>query len=210
MEEAKTDGMKRRDFLGAATLLALALGLPLAAARLAALPNNEVPSDRQRLLLKDVSQIVIPRTVTAGAGDVGAGDFVILALAHGLEKSRVPLPLSAPVSLLLHRRTDGSLDHVRWLEEALDRGSGGDWFKAAADRRSAALSELDSAAFAEGVKDHPWRTVKGLILTGYYTSQVGGAQELRFELVPGRFDPDLPVTPETRAYSSDWTAVDFG
>jgi len=52
--------------------------------------------------------------------------------------------------------------------------------------------------------------VKGLILTGYYTSEVGGARELRYELVPGRYDPKVPITPETRAWSSDWTAVDFG
>ena len=65
-------------------------------------------------------------------------------------------------------------------------------------------------AYANGMDGHPWRTIKTLILTGYYTSEVGASQELRFELVPGRWDPALPVTAETRACSSDWTAVDFG
>ena len=210
MTKTQAGGWDRRDFLGGAALLALALGLPIAAVKLSDLPADEAPTDRQRLLLREVSQLVIPRTATAGAGDVGAGDFVILALAHGLEKSRVVLPQGAAADYLPHRRADGSLDQVRWLEAALDKRAGGDFLKQGAAQRSQALAALDAEAYAEGVKDHPWRTVKALILTGYYTSEVGGSKELRFELVPGRYDPDLPVTPETRAYSSDWTAVDFG
>ena len=72
------------------------------------------------------------------------------------------------------------------------------------------LAKLDGEAFAEGAQDHPWKVIKGLILTGYYTSEVGGSKELRYELVPGRWDPDLPLKPTDRAFSSDWTAVDFG
>lgn len=210
MTKTQAGGWDRRDFLGGAALLALALGLPIAAAKLSDLPSDEVPTDRQRLLMREVSQLVIPRTATAGAGDVGTGDFVILALAHGLEKSRAVLPQGAAADYLTHRRADGSLDQLRWLEAALDKRAGDDFLKLPAAQRGQTLAALDAKAYAEGVKDHPWRTVKALILTGYYTSEVGGSQELRFELVPGRYDPDLPVTPETRAYSSDWTAVDFG
>lgn len=210
MTKTQAGGWDRRDFLGGAALLALALGLPIAAVKLSDLPSDEAPTDRQRLLMREVSQLVIPRTATAGAGDVGTGDFVILALAHGLEKSRAVLPQGAAADYLPHRRADGSLDQVRWLEAALDKRAGDDFLKLPAAQRSRTLAALDAEAYAEGVKDHPWRTVKALILTGYYTSEVGGSQELQFELVPGRYDPDLPVTPETRAYSSDWTAVDFG
>ncbi len=85
MTKTQAGGWDRRDFLGGAALLALALGLPIAAVKLSDLPADEAPTDRQRLLMREVSQLVIPRTATAGAGDVGAGDFVILALAHGLE-----------------------------------------------------------------------------------------------------------------------------
>jgi hypothetical protein len=49
-----------------------------------------------------------------------------------------------------------------------------------------------------------------LILTGYYTSEIGGARELQYELTPGRYDPAVAIRPGERAYSSDWTAVDFG
>ena len=208
--DASGKGWNRRDFVGGAALLALALGIPAAAVKLSRLDPHQAPSARQLELLREVSQLVIPRTDTPGAGDVGTGEFVALALAHGLEGSRRPIDAAASPGLVAFRRSDHSLDHVAWLEHALERRGGAPFLALDAAARAAALTALDAEAYAEGVREHPWRTIKGLILTGYYTSQAGGSQELRFELVPGRWDPDLPLTPGTRAWSSDWTAVDFG
>lgn len=210
MDTAQAKGWSRRTFLGGAGLLAAAIGLPLAAIKFELFDPDEAPSERQRSLMRTVSQIVIPATDTPGAGDVGAGDFVLLALAHGLEKSRRPLPADAPQSLAGFARKDGSLDQARWLEAELDTRGKSDFLKVPADRQAALVTALDADAYAEGVRDHPWRTVKALILTGYYTSEPGGARELQFELVPGTYAPKVPVTPATRAFSSDWTAVDFG
>lgn len=210
MNHEQPAGWSRRELAAGATLLALVLGLPIAAIDLDRIGDDELPSERQRDMFRAVSQLVIPRTDTPGAGDVGTGDFVLLALAHGLEKSRQPLPHGVDPKLRAFQRRDGSLNHVAWLESELDRRAGGDYMRSAEPARAATLATLDAEAFAEGADSHPWRTIKALVLTGYYTSEAGGSQELRFELVPGRYDPDLPVTPQTRAFSSDWTAVDFG
>lgn len=210
MEQQQPKGWSRRRFLGGAVIFAAVVGVPLAAMRLDLFDKDEAPSERQRDVMRVVSQIVIPRTETPGAGDVGAGDFVLLGLAHGLERSRAPLPKEAPNALTRHARKDGSLDQAAWLEAELDSRAKGDFLKAAPDAQAQLLTALDAEAYAEGVREHPWRTVKALILTGYYTSEPGGSQELQFNLVPGTYDPDVPVTPQTRAFSSDWTAVDFG
>jgi hypothetical protein len=208
MQDGQKAGWNRRDFLGAAALLALAIGVPAAAVRLTHLDSADAPSDRQRLLMKQVSQLVLPHTGTAGAGEVGAGDFAILALAHGLEGSRKALAEPAPYARFL--RNDGSVRHVDWLEKELDNRAGGDFLAAKPQAQGAVLIALDAQAFADRDSESPWKAIKGLILTGYYTSEVGGAQELQYAHVPGRFDPDLPLTPGYRAWSSDWTAVDFG
>lgn len=209
MADPATTGWNRRDFLGGAALLALALGLPVAAVRLTDLPDDEAPSERQRQLMGRVAQLVIPRTDTPGAGDVGTGDFVLLALAHGLSGSADPVSSGSLPGLVRHLRRDGSLRHADWLAAELDHRAGGDFLGVPA-RQATLLGALDAEAYAQGQDNHPWRTLKTLILTGYYTSEAGGSQELRYELVPGRWDPDLPATPQTRAFSSDWTAVDFG
>ena len=208
MAQQHESGWSRREVLEGAGLLAMVLGIPAAAVRLSRLDPDEAPSARQQALLRDVAQLVIPRTDTPGAGDVGAGAFVALALAHGLDGTRDPAPDS-----LGPRRADGSLDHAAWLERELDRRANGSFLALLPEDRHATLAALDAEAFPPGPPPpvpSPWRAIKGLILTGYYTSQAGGSQELRYQLVPGRWEPDLPLSPGDRAWSSDWTAVEFG
>jgi gluconate 2-dehydrogenase gamma chain len=46
-----------------------------------------------------------------------------------------------------------------------------------------------------------FRTMKELTLLGYYTSQVGATQELKYAQVPGRFDGCVPYATIGRAWS---------
>ncbi|WP_225206087.1 gluconate 2-dehydrogenase subunit 3 family protein [Novosphingobium huizhouense] len=208
----QAQGWNRRDFLGGAALLALALGVPTASVMLSPASADEAPSDRQMQVLARVADLVIPRTETPGAVDTGVPAFVALALAHGLSASRTALV--APDSALRpFLRADSSLRHLPWLEATLDRNAQGNFLAIAPAEQARILTALDAAAFPPGPPPQtpaPWATIKGLILTGYYTSEPGGAQELRYELVPGRFDPDIALAPGDRAWSSDWTAVEFG
>lgn len=137
--------------------------------------------------LDRVVDVVIPATDTPGAASVGVGAFVLLALrhadgvgAHGDEWKRFGATLQA-----------AGFDHADLL------------------RQHAILTSFDQATFATRESTSPWRVLKPLIITGYYTSEVGGAHELRYDLVPGRFDPDIPVGPDFRALSNDWVAVNF-
>lgn len=161
---------------------------------------------RTQQMLNRVCDLTIPDTQTPGAVKAGVPAFVLMALAHGLSGTgRPPQPDqfsggTAPAGA-------GWLD---WLGFELDLKAGGNFLAAKPAAQARALADLDAAAYAKGGEKSPWRTLKGLIVTGYYTSEIGGSQELYFELVPGRFDPDVPVGPHDRAWSNDWTAVDFG
>lgn len=197
-------GWSRRSFLGAASLVALLSSTPGGAEVLSKLDPKDVPSPHMRKLMRTIAELVIPTTDTPGAGALGVDDFVLVALAHGLEGTRKP-PAADP-SFAPYLRADGSLDHAAWLDGKL----GPTWLTLPSARQSEQLAALDASAYKGDTTAAPWRAIKALILTGYYTSEVGGSRELNYELVPGRFDPKVPVTPETRAYSSDWTAVDFG
>lgn len=200
----------RRDVLAGAALFALAIGLPTLAAHQIALPADETPTPTEEAVLRRVCDIVVPATDTPGALAVGVPAFVALALAHGLEGSRAPMadaPAGAPL------RADGSLRHLTWLVQALMQAGGGAFLTLPPARQVALVTALDAAAFPPGpppANPSPWVTLKALILDGYYGSEVGASQELQYNLVPGRWDPDIPLEPGARAYSSDWTAVDFG
>lgn len=204
-------GWSRRELFSAAALLAFAVGVPTAGVLLSKLDDADAPTDRQREMMVAVAEHVLPTTDTPGAGKAGAGDFAIVALAHGLDGTRAPVATAEmPYGMANYRRQDGSLQHLAWLESRLDHAASGDWIGKPPVRREAILAALDAEAYAVGADAHPWRKIKGLILTGYYTSEIGGSKELRYELTPGRFDPAVPLKPGDRAYSSDWTAVDFG
>lgn len=204
---ADVAGPSRRDFGKAALLLAGIVGVPVAVLRAVRVDASE----RQRTIAAEVAQIVIPRTDTPGGADAGAHDFLILALAHGLDGTRAPQAGAAiQGAYAMARGSGGAPDYLAWLETTLDRRTGGDFTGATPAARAAAVGAVDADAFATRDSGSPWVKIKGLLLTGYYTSEAGGARELRYELVPGRFDPDLPLAPGDRAWSSDWTAVEFG
>ena len=214
MADTAQAGWNRREFVRAAALLGIALGLPGCATTTvsapdlaAALPPEEAPNDRQLAMLREVAQIVIPATDTPGAGDAEVGAFVAMALAHGMEASRAPLPPAAQTyASARFLRADGSLRYLDWLDDQLGTG----FLDEAPAARLGKVRAIDTAAYASDAGAHPWRKLKALILLGYYTSEIGGAQELRYAPLPGRFDPAVPVQPGERAYSNEWTGVEFG
>jgi hypothetical protein len=94
------------------------------------------------------------------------------------------------------------------LEALLNTASGGTSFLLLpATRQREVLAGVDQAAYAE--RGSLWARIKSLILMGYYTSEPGATRELYYQLVPGRYDPDVPEKPGDRASSNDWTGQRF-
>ncbi len=200
----------RRSAIGGGLVLAALVGTPLWIWGKARQGEKGEATEDQRRMIDTVSDLVIPRTDTPGASDVGVGDFVILALNHGLDGTREPAAGAAIQGGGPVPTPRGGLYLLDDLAIMLRIKAGGDFNRATPAAQRAALTAIDTRAFAPGNDKDPWRKIKDLILTGYYTSEAGGSKELQYELVPGRWDPDVPLKPSDRAFSSDWTAVEFG
>src|SRR5213078_1344624 len=61
------------------------------------------------------------------------------------------------------------------------------------------MQRLNDAAFmadtrAQGAPPHYFRQMKELALLGYFTSEIGCTQAMRYRETPGRFDPCVPYT----------------
>lgn len=199
-------GASRRSLLRGGLALA-GMGLTPATlwAQVAAGVTPDLPLRVQQLLNR-VCDLTIPDTDTPGAVKAGVPAFVSLAIASGIARANAPVA----DTLFTGGKAPAGAGLLDWLGFELDLKTGGTFLSSTPEDQVKALTDLDAGAYAKGADKSPWRTLKGLILTGYYTSEIGGSQELRFELVPGRFDPDIPVGPQDRAWSSDWTAVEFG
>ena len=53
----------------------------------------------------------------------------------------------------------------------------------------------------QGAPAHYFRLMKELTLFGYFTSEVGCTQAMRYRETPGRFDPCVPYTPGETAWA---------
>ena len=53
------------------------------------------------------------------------------------------------------------------------------------------------------LRDPAYGKFKALVLALYYLSEAGATQELRYEHVPGAWEPSLPVTADTRGWAID-------
>lgn len=142
-------------------------------------------------LLAVLADLVIPTTDTPGAVQVGVPAFVALALAHELNGSTTRV--------------------LADVQAELDAAAGGVFLLLPSDRRHAVLQQVDAAAYAARAtpadaagKVSGWPILKGLILMGYYSSEAGASQELRYVFVPGRYDADIPFKPGERALYNDW------
>ena len=63
-------------------------------------------------------------------------------------------------------------------------------------------NEVDAPSL-DGAEAGPsfYRQLKELTVAGYYTSEVGASQELQFNAVMGRYDPDVPLAEIGRAWA---------
>ena len=180
--------MQRRELLIGAGWMAAAgavwatLRAPATAATVAA----PAPS-AGNALLDAVCDLVIPDTDTPGAKSAGVPQFIELAVQHGLAGAQG--------------------DDRSRLESLLNDAAGGSFLALSRERQLTVLTEVDARAYSGGAT--VWPRIKTLVLMGYYSSEIGASQELQYQLVPGRFDTDLPVKPGERAWSSDWVGQSF-
>jgi len=74
------------------------------------------------------------------------------------------------------------------------------------DQRKEASTEAPQANPAAAITADPprhyFRMMKELALLGYFTSEIGATQALRYVESPGRYDPCVPYTPGEKSWAS--------
>ena len=138
-------------------------------------------STEQFALLEQVADVIIPSTDTPGAIGAGVPAFLRDMLdTWASHQTRVEIV--------------GVLD---MLEKRSWDKFGAAFLELPAERRLEIVRGYDEDAV--GRQDPAYGKFKYLILVGYYQSEIGATQELRFELVPGAWRSCLPLTEVGRA-----------
>jgi hypothetical protein len=87
-------------------------------------------------------------------------------------------------------------------EEEVQGGEAGDAYVPDQRQENTTSGDVSGAvAITESSPVHYFRMMKELALLGYFTSEIGYTQAMRYVESPGRFDPCVPYTPGEKAWA---------
>jgi len=128
--------------------------------------------------LDEVAETILPATKTPGAKAAHVGAFMALMVTDTYDGRDQTIFQGG----------------MRTLDQA-------SFMAATPAQRLARLEQLDREqktymdARERGAPPHYFRLMKELTLLGYFTSEIGCTQAMRYEETPGRFEPCVPYTP---------------
>jgi len=183
MHQIFDDSTDRRSFIASALLAIGVAGVPLSGCNMGDTSGKAPFFNAARFAILDaVTETIMPRTDTPGARDVKVAKRI-----DGLMSSWASKQTQADFTRILDE-IEASAKSITKLPEA---------------KQLEIVSAYDKAKMA----DPAFGKFKALVFALYYLSEPGATQELRYEHVPGAWEPSIPVTPDTRGYAVD---VNFG
>jgi hypothetical protein len=144
-------------------------------------------TEAQGAVVAEVADLMIPRTDTPGAGDVGVPAFIDVML-----KDTYP-----------QQDQERFVAGLNALDEDAQTAHGRKFMQLVPEQRMALLQKVHDAAAAEERQlnlpplqlQRPFvLMMKELTMLGYFTSKVGATQVLQYVAVPGAFHGCIPVT----------------
>lgn len=156
----------------------------------AALPEIEGWKESDVARLTAIGDTILPATPgSPGAGAIHIGRFVVMMLAECHPPSD----------------SDGVRSFLSEFERHVGLRAGARFDQTGAEEREQRLVEFERrvriAATGTGWADG-FKVVKRLVLTGYFTSEPGATQALRYDPVPGAYHGSVPVDSTTKAWAT--------
>lgn len=148
-------------------------------------------SDADIGFLDEVAETILPKTSTPGAKAAGVGRFMTVMVNDCYEEQ------------------DQEVFHkgIRQLDEQAKKTYGDTFVKLKPAQRLEMLVALDKEQKDYQQKKKPedrshyFRMMKELTLLGFFTSEVGATQALRYVERPGRYDGCVPYTKGEKAWA---------
>ncbi len=155
------------------------------------IPNNVdfTWTKTQEVLIAEIADTIIPTTNTPGAKAAGVDKFILKMMADCYEKE-VAAKFMADI---LKTEADAQATFKKSFAECntaertqLLKGVEAEF----SDARKKKLKDLNY-----------WGIMKELTMLGYFTSEIGCTQALRYEQIPGRYDGNMPYKKGDKAFA---------
>ncbi len=151
------------------------------------LTDGKLFNRHQLIQLRDICAIVIPATETLGAAEVDTHGFIDNQLFHCFSKDQQAEMVQVLVGIdkqavKTSQKSFSELNH---------------------DEKFALLTALDTgqSPFSDERRKE-FKELKKLICFGYYTSEVGATQELRYVAIPGGYKGSIPYVNTDASWGS--------
>ena len=154
--------------------------------------NFKALDAKQQAYLDEVGDTILPATKTPGAKAAHVGGFMAVMVRDCYKPADQ------------ETFTKG----LTQLEEASQKLNGKGFMESTPAQRTALLTALDTEqknytkTKTPEQPNHYFRMIKELTLLGYFTSEVGATQALRYLPVPGKYVGDYPYKKGDRAWAT--------
>lgn len=129
--------------------------------------------------LDEVAEIIIPKTDSPGAKDAGVGEFMTVYVSDCYDSGQ----------------QDEFRSSMEMLKTYAQDVYGADFMALEPDQRLVLIEDVASLArnqsAQEDAEPHWFTPIHQLVLFGFFTSQPGATEVLRYEPVPGEYDGDM-------------------
>jgi hypothetical protein len=137
-------------------------------------------------LIAEIAETIVPTTDTPGAKAAGVSKFIQKVVADCYE----PADRNAFYSSLKNVDTLALNRHARTFVQC------------SPTERIDLLKKIEADYYADKKADPFWGRIKELTVTGYFSSEIGCTQALRYEPVPGRYDGEMPYKKGDKAWAT--------
>ncbi len=142
-------------------------------------------------LLDEIADTILPETSTPGAKAAGVGPFIAMMVVETYYEGDQQIVR----------------DGLDSLQALCLRSYGAHFQIVTAAQRLTLVERLDAEqhlymqTHKDGAPVHYFRMLKELTLLGYFTSEIGYTQAMRYTETPGRFDPCAPYTQGEKSWA---------
>ncbi|MBW3467358.1 gluconate 2-dehydrogenase subunit 3 family protein [Arthrospiribacter ruber] len=144
-------------------------------------------SEKDIAFLDEIGEAIIPTTDTPGAKATEIGTFMVMMVKDTYNSEQ----------------QQSFVDGLNFIKKDFKDQKGKDFMDASTEERTAYLNELK--ARAGELEDQSAKAIIGMVqdltVLGYFTSEIGATQQLRYYEAPGRFDPCIDYKPGDKAYA---------
>lgn len=141
--------------------------------------------------LDEIAETILPETSTPGAKAAGVGAFMALMVTDAYSGDEQQLFKKG----------------MRSVNAECDEMHGADFMSVSPAQRLSLLEKLDAEQHRQmqdrddDTPAHYFRMMKELALLGYFTSEIGYMEAMRYMETPGRFDPCTPYAPGEKTWA---------